>query len=59
MTDMPRPSHAAGGADSGQPVPAEVHTRPRWVNVSAVIAVALVLAFVVVHLVGGGMGNHG
>ena len=31
---------------------------PRWVYVFGVIAVILVLAFVVLHLTGHGMGGH-
>lgn len=31
---------------------------PRWVKVSAAIAVVLVVVFVVVHLAGGGMAGH-
>ncbi|MFP1625593.1 hypothetical protein ACLB9X_10525 [Streptomyces sp. 5K101] len=31
---------------------------PRWVKVSAAIAVALVVVFVIVHLAGGGMPGH-
>lgn len=41
----------------------EVHTTPRWVYVSAVVAAVLVLAFAILHLSGGGfghsMGGHG
>ncbi|WP_158101935.1 hypothetical protein [Streptomyces swartbergensis] len=31
---------------------------PRWVKVSAAIAIALVVVFVIVHLAGGGMTGH-
>ncbi|MGW7331949.1 hypothetical protein ACWGIU_25835 [Streptomyces sp. NPDC054840] len=31
---------------------------PRWVKVSAVVALALIVVFVVVHLAGGGMAGH-
>lgn len=31
---------------------------PRWVKVSAAIAIVLVAVFVVVHLAGGGMAGH-
>jgi hypothetical protein len=31
---------------------------PRWVKVSAAIAVVLVVVFVMVHLAGGGMAGH-
>lgn len=32
---------------------------PRWVKVSAAIAVVLIVVFVAVHLAGGGMAGHG
>ena len=31
---------------------------PRWVKVSAVVVIVLVLAFVILHLTGGGFGHH-
>ncbi|QDG87101.1 hypothetical protein [Pseudarthrobacter sp. NIBRBAC000502770] len=31
---------------------------PRWVKVFGIIAIALVLLFVIIHLAGGGMGSH-
>lgn len=31
---------------------------PRWVKVSAVVAVVLVAVFLIVHLAGGGMVGH-
>ncbi|MFE9023900.1 hypothetical protein ACFYNL_35770 [Streptomyces sp. NPDC007808] len=31
---------------------------PRWVKVSATVAVVLVAVFVIVHLAGGGMAGH-
>ncbi|MFG3268875.1 hypothetical protein [Streptomyces bobili] len=31
---------------------------PRWVKVSAAVAVALIVVFVIVHLAGGGMAGH-
>jgi hypothetical protein len=31
---------------------------PRWVKVSAAIAVVVIVVFVVVHLAGGGMTGH-
>lgn len=34
------------------------HATPRWVKVFALIALALLVLFVVVHLAGGGMGSH-
>jgi hypothetical protein len=32
---------------------------PRWVKILAVISLALVVVFVVVHLAGGGFRHHG
>ncbi|MFF3247353.1 hypothetical protein ACFYWY_27350 [Streptomyces sp. NPDC002870] len=34
------------------------HRTPRWVKISAAVAVALVMVFVIVHLAGGGMAGH-
>lgn len=31
---------------------------PRWVKVFLIVAIVVVLVFVIVHLAGGGMGNH-
>ncbi|MEV6406069.1 hypothetical protein AB0M58_24395 [Streptomyces bobili] len=31
---------------------------PRWVKVSAAVAVVLIAVFVIVHLAGGGMAGH-
>ena len=33
--------------------------RPRWVKVFALVAIAFVVLFAIVHLVGGGMHGHG
>jgi hypothetical protein len=48
-TDRPRPGDLE--AD-------EVHTTPRWVYVSVVMAAVLILVVVVVHLAGGGFRHH-
>jgi hypothetical protein len=32
---------------------------PRWVKVSAIVVIILVLGFVILHLTGGGFGHHG
>lgn len=32
---------------------------PRWVKVFGIVALVLVLLFVIVHLTGHGLGNHG
>ena len=42
------------GTPDGGPPPT-----PVWVKVFVAIAIILVLAFVVSHLAGGGMGRHG
>lgn len=31
---------------------------PRWVRVSGIIAIVLVVVFVIVHVAGGGLGHH-
>lgn len=41
------------GSDRGSPPSA-----PRWVKVSGIIAIILVLLFVILHLTGGGLGSH-
>lgn len=46
---------------SGSPPRSEAHDddrAPRWVKVSAAVAVLLVVVFVIVHLAGGGMAGH-
>ncbi|MDX6345805.1 MAG: hypothetical protein QOF84_595 [Streptomyces sp.] len=56
MTDLPSSpdtSSAAGGPGRGS-----APSTPRWVKVSGIIAGVLVLAFVVMHLAGGGMDGH-
>ena len=54
MPDLPpesRPDRSAAGAtDSGM---------PRWVKVFGLVALVLVVAFLVMHLAGGGLGHHG
>jgi hypothetical protein len=39
--------------------PAAAPGAPRWVKVSVGVAILLVAVFVVVHVAGGGLGNHG
>jgi len=51
MAAAPQPPETRGAGDSGP-------ATPRWVKVFAVIALALLVLFVVVHLAGGGMGGH-
>lgn len=31
---------------------------PRWVKIFAAVGLALVLLFIILHLVGGGLGHH-
>ncbi|GAA0658704.1 hypothetical protein GCM10010193_06790 [Kitasatospora atroaurantiaca] len=48
-------SDGASAAASGR---APAASRPRWVSVFAITAIALVVVFVIVHLAGGGMAGH-
>ncbi|MEU9109927.1 hypothetical protein AB0D54_37505 [Streptomyces xanthophaeus] len=43
---------------AGSPDRHDDEAAPRWVKVSAAIAVLLVVVFVIVHLAGGGMAGH-
>ncbi|MDQ0939304.1 hypothetical protein QFZ67_001009 [Streptomyces sp. V1I1] len=58
MADFPPATHSADGTDAARPGPPPASGRPRWVIVFAVVAIALVLAFVIMHLAGGDMGGH-
>lgn len=58
MADFSPAPHSGDGTDAGRPGPTPATGRPRWVIVFAVVAVALVLAFVIMHVAGGGMGGH-
>jgi hypothetical protein len=51
MANPPRYSDSrdAAGDDTGT---------PRWVYVLGIIALVLVLLFVILHLIGGGLGGH-
>lgn len=51
MADAPQPPEAAGAKEAGPAM-------PRWVKIFALIALSLLVLFVIVHLAGGGMGNH-
>jgi hypothetical protein len=55
MADPPRYPDAGGNAGSGHD-PESTTGTPRWVKVSGIIALALVLLFVIVMLTGGGHG---
>ena len=52
MTERPDPELSTRPPSEGPP-PA-----PRWVKISAAIAALIVLAVIVRHLLGGGMGGH-
>jgi len=52
--DLPH-CDGTGAATSGR---APAASRPRWVNVCAITAFALVVVFVIVHLAGDGMAGH-
>jgi hypothetical protein len=56
MTDLP-PSSDASAAGVG-PGRGAAPSTPRWVKVSGIIAGLLVLAFLVMHVAGGGMAGH-
>jgi hypothetical protein len=58
MADFPPAPHSADGTDAARPGPSPASGRPRWVTLLAAVAIALVLAFVIMHLAGGGMGGH-
>lgn len=38
--------------------PDEEEGAPRWVKISAAVAIAAIVVFVIVHLAGGGMVGH-
>jgi len=50
MTEPPSSSDHEGSANAGT---------PRWAKVLAAIIIALVILFVVLHLAGRGIGDHG
>jgi hypothetical protein len=49
MADLPPDSNDDAGDDTAT---------PRWVYVSGIIAIVLVLLFVILHLTGHGLGDH-
>jgi len=62
MTDHGSHPDSDGDHRVGPRVPARhgsAPSTPRWVRVFGAVVVVLVLVLVVVHLAGGGMGNHG
>jgi hypothetical protein len=53
------PHYPDNGDDTGVgPDSESTASTPRWVKVSGIIVVVLVLLFVVVHLAGGGLRGH-
>ncbi|PYQ53808.1 MAG: hypothetical protein DMF78_08045 [Acidobacteria bacterium] len=59
---MPRdsePNGDPGGGTGAAPARGSSRSTPRWVKVFAIVAVVLGLLFVIVHLAGHGLGNHG
>ncbi|WP_328971437.1 hypothetical protein [Streptomyces sp. NBC_00239] len=59
MADFPPSRHSDDdGTDPGRPERGPAPGRPRWVNVFLAVLIALVVAFVIMHLAGGGMGGH-
>lgn len=52
---MPNESATPPDAPVARPSLADA---PRWVKVSALVALLLFAAFVVIHLMGGGFGRH-
>ncbi|GAA0913358.1 MULTISPECIES: hypothetical protein [Streptomyces] len=46
------------GESPARPPASDEERAPRWVRISAAVAVVLVVVFVVVHLAGGGMAGH-
>jgi hypothetical protein len=57
MADPP-PDPDSSGDTGGEPDGGSTTGTPRWVYVSGIIAIVLVLLFVVMHLAGGGLGGH-
>ncbi|MDQ8706529.1 hypothetical protein RCO28_29250 [Streptomyces sp. LHD-70] len=52
MSDSPTPQDS-GATPGREPVPGT----PRWVKVSGAVALALVVAFLLLHLTGSGFGS--
>ena len=55
MAEMPLPSDADANVEQDRVV---IAGPPRWVKVFGVLALILILLVVIVHLSGGGIGNH-
>ncbi len=52
MADLP-PSSDSNDQSNG-----DTGSTPRWVYVFGIIGIILVVAFVILHLTGNGLGNH-
>jgi hypothetical protein len=57
-TPSPHPETGTGGNTDVGPGRGSPPGMPRWVRISLVIVVALILLAVIVHLAGGGPGLH-
>jgi hypothetical protein len=52
-------SFGDSGDDTGARSDGESTTStPRWVKVAAIIVIVLIVLFVIIHLTGGGLGEH-
>jgi hypothetical protein len=61
MADLPPDLETPGGTGAEtrtRPDPGSPPSTPRWVKALGLAVLALVLAFVVLHLAGGGFGGH-
>lgn len=58
MTERPDPTDTPDAGSGRKPVRSAEPGTPRWVKAFLIAAVILVVAFVVIHLAGGGMGSH-
>ena len=54
----PESSSDTGDGTRERPDRRSPPSTPRWVKVSAIIVIVLVLLFVILHLAGGGFGGH-
>ncbi|MBA2563863.1 MAG: hypothetical protein H0V09_00365 [Gemmatimonadetes bacterium] len=61
MAELPSYSNSNGdnGDDAGEGPDRGLTTgTPRWVYVFGILAIVLVLLFVIIHFLGGGLGDH-
>lgn len=52
------PSRNDVGADTGSDLTAPHQRAPRWVKVLGIVALALILVVLIIHLAGGGFRGH-